>query len=74
VAIWRTAQRKKGDRSPLWCDAGGKVSCCDDQQCITVVAITKPKIPGGMRGPTTGTILRRGVEGEQSTSSEKEGK
>ena len=28
-----------------------------------------PTTPGGMRGPTTGTILRRGVEGEASTPS-----
>ena len=33
-----------------------------------------PATPGGMPGPAPGTIMRRGVEGEQPTSSEKEGK
>ncbi len=33
-----------------------------------------PSTPGGMPGPTPGTIMRRGVEDEQPTSSEKEGK
>ena len=33
-----------------------------------------PATPGGMAGPAPGTIMRRGVEGEQPTSSEKEGK
>jgi hypothetical protein len=33
-----------------------------------------PTTPGGMAGPAPGTIMRRGVEGEQPTSSEKEGK
>lgn len=33
-----------------------------------------PSTSGGMPGPAPGTIMRRGVEGEQPTSSEKEGK
>ena len=33
-----------------------------------------PTAPGGLSGPAPGTIMRRGVEGDQPTSSEKEGK
>lgn len=33
-----------------------------------------PTAPGGVPGPAPGTIMRRGVEGEQPTSSDKEGK
>ena len=33
-----------------------------------------PTAPWGMGSPAPGTIMRRGVEGEQPTSSEKEGK
>ncbi|MBM2846709.1 MAG: hypothetical protein HW407_2021 [Bacteroidetes bacterium] len=33
-----------------------------------------PATPGGTQKPTTGTIQRRGVEGDVPTSSEKEGK
>lgn len=89
---------KEGRSFSFMCDAGGKVSCCDDRQCITVVAM-KPRIPGGIRpeqlpgtlqqtptapgakqglAPSPGmnppVLQRRGVEGEQPISSEKEGK
>ncbi len=32
---------KEGRSFSFMCEAGGKVSCCDDRQCITVVAVTK---------------------------------
>lgn len=82
----------QGRSFSFMCDAGGKVSCCDDQQCIAVVAM-KPRVPGGirpeqlpgtlqqapttpggMRAPATGTIQRRGVEGEQKAAPEEKGK
>ncbi|MDF0644445.1 MAG: hypothetical protein P0111_10465 [Nitrospira sp.] len=45
------------------CDAGGKVSCCDDQQCITVVAMKRLVLPP--IGTSPPVLQRRGVEGER---------
>ena len=64
----------EGRSFSFMCDAGGKVSCCDDRQCITVVAIMRPTLPRTILPQAPGAIQRRGVEGEQRISSEKEGK
>lgn len=64
----------EGRSFSFMCDAGGKVSCCDDRQCITVVAIKRPTLPGRIIPQVPGTIQRRGVEGEPQTPSGQEGK
>lgn len=52
---------KDGRPFSFMCDDGGKVSCCDDRQCITVVAI-KQVLPPIRTNPPM--LQRRGVEGE----------
>jgi len=64
----------EGRSFSFMCDAGGKVSCCDDRQCITVVAIMRPTLPRTIIPQAPGAIQRRGVDSEQPTSSEQEGK
>jgi len=62
----------QGRSFSFMCDAGGKVSCCDDQQCITVVAMKRTLQPS--IGATPPVLQRRGIEEEQPTPSEQEGK
>lgn len=63
---------KDGRSFSFMCDAGGKVSCCDDRQCITVVAIKRSVLP--RLGTNPPVLQRRGIEGETPATSEKEGK
>ena len=64
----------EGRSFSFMCDAGGKVSCCDDRQCITVTAFRRPTLPRTIIPQAPGTLQRRGVETEQPTSSEQDGK
>jgi len=62
----------EGRSFSFMCDAGGKVSCCDDRQCITVVAMKRLVLPPIGTNPPV--LQRRGVEGEQPVPSEQVGK
>ncbi len=64
----------EGRSFSFMCDAGGKVSCCDDRQCITVTAFRRPTLPRTIIPQAPGTLQRRGVEREQPISSKQEGK
>ncbi len=64
----------EGRSFSFMCDAGGKVSCCDDRQCITVVTLRRATVPRTIIPQAPGAIQRRGVESEQPISSGQEGK
>lgn len=57
----RAAQ--EGRSFSFMCDAGGKVSCCDDRQCITVLGMKRLGLPS--IGTSPPVLQRRGIEGEQ---------
>ena len=64
----------EGRSFSFMCDAGGKVSCCDDRQCITVTAFRSPTLPRTIIPQAPGAIQQRGVEGEPQSPSGQEGK
>ena len=64
----------EGRSFSFMCDAGGKVSCCDDRQCITVTAFRRPTLPRTIIPQAPGAIQQRGVEGEPQSPSGQEGK
>lgn len=61
---------REGRSFSFMCDAGGKVSCCDDRQGISVVALRSPMLPGTILPQAPGTLQRRGVESEQPAREE----